>query len=389
MAKVKDYIMGTAKYKIIYIIDSLGPGGAERMTFSIINKFDKEKFDIRVCVLQVQHGNPVAKELESIGIPVDLLNIPTLRHPANLPKILYYLYKHRPNLIHTQLEFANIFGNLASFLLQIPSVSTLHTLGNEDKGTAFLRNRLMWLCQKYFCSRIIAVSESTRQHHIFYGKLPHKKILTLYNGIDLQSFGKYTLNDGKERKALLGIPENMTVLLTIAVLRELKGIQYMLKAIPEIVKKAPDIRYLIVGDGPYGETLKSLVESLKIEDYVIFTGQRKDIPELLDICDIFVLPTLTEALPTVLIEACAAQKAIIASNVGGVPEILTEGINGHIIPPADSQSLIHACLNLIQNKVQREAMSIAGLQVAKQKFDIQQQISSLEKLYEGLIENGR
>lgn len=381
--------MNTAKHKIIWMIDSLGPGGAERMTFSIINNLDREKFDIRVCALQVQHGNPVAKELESIGIPVDLLNIPNLRHPANLPKILNYLRTYRPHLIHTQLEFADIFGNVAGFLLHIPSVSTLHTLGNPDQGTAYWRNKIMWLCQKYFCSRTIAVSESTRQHHILYGKLPAQKVITVYNGIDLPSFGKQNPDSVKEIRHFFDIPENVTVLLTIAVLRELKGIQYMLEALSKIIKQVPNVRYLIVGDGNYDETLKAMAKSLGIQEYVIFAGQRRDVPELLGLCDIFILPTLTEALPTVLIEACAAQKAIIASSVGGVPEIVTDGINGRLVPPADSQSLEKACLDLIPHKGQIEAMGLAGLQIAQEKFDIRQQILSISNLYQDLIKNGR
>lgn len=382
-------MMSTAKQKIIWMIDSLGPGGAERMTFSIIKNINRENFDIRVCALQVQHGNPVAKELEGIGIPVDLLNIPNLRHPANLPKILTYLNAHQPDLIHNQLEFADIFGNIAGFLLHTPSISTLHTLGNPNKGTAYWRNKIMWLCQKYFCSCTIAVSESTRQHHMLYGKLPAQKVVTIYNGIDLSLFRKQDHGTAEELRSFFGIPKNAPILLTIAVLRELKGVQHMLKAFAKIAEQDLGVYYLIVGDGDYGETLKSIAKSLGIQDRVIFAGQRRDIPELLNLCDIFVLPTLTEALPTVLIEACAAQKAIVASSVGGVPEIVKDGVNGYLVSPSDPQGLEKACLDLLQHKGRREAMGLEGLQIAQDKFDIRQQILSISNLYQGLITNGR
>lgn len=378
------------KTRVIWIIDSLGPGGAENITLSLMKNFDKEKFDLRVCVLQVREENPIAKKLEQASIPVDLVSVPTLRHPTNLPKIISYLLKYRPQLVHTQLEFSDILGSLGAKLLGIPSVSTLHTVGlinpKEDQS-AHWRNELMWFCQRYFMSCVIAVSDDTRNFHVKEGRLPKNKVITLYNGIDLSLYKDFSQTKLEITKASLGLPINATVLLTVAVLREQKGIQYMIKAMPTILENVSNLYYLVVGDGEYRETLENLTHSLDLDKYVLFTGHRLDIPEILAAGDIFVLPTLTEALPTVLMEAMAAKKAIVASNVGGVPELVTDGVNGLLVPPAAPSELSKTCLHLIQNEELKNNMSNAGFSIVKNQFTIQLQVDKLSNLYMELINN--
>jgi glycosyltransferase involved in cell wall biosynthesis len=377
--------------RIIWIIDSLGPGGAEQLTLSILKHFDKEKFELRVCTLQVRLGNPIAGKLEEAGIPVDIVLVPVLRHPANLPKIIWYLLKQNPNLIHTQLEFSDILGGLAARLLGIPSVSTLHTVGlpdPQDGQTANWRNNLMWFILRNFTSRIIAVSEDTRQFHIKEGKIPAEKVLTIYNGIDTSAFINSKQNEFEKLRESFGFPFDATVFVTVAVLREQKGIQFMLRAMPAILAEVPNSYYLIVGDGNHRDSLQEIVNSLKLEKNVFFTGHRSDIPEILGISDIFVLPTLTEALPTVLIEAMAAQKVIIASNVGGVPELVTNGVNGFLVRPANLDELAVSCIKLARNKPMSNAMAANGFEIASKRFTIQQQIKELSNLYEELIKDG-
>jgi glycosyltransferase involved in cell wall biosynthesis len=374
------------KIKIIWIIDGLGHGGAERLTLSILEKFDRTRFDIRVCALQVRQGNPIAQALEAIGIPVDLVPIPNLRNPANLPRLIQYLRTHRPHLIHTQLQFATILGSIAARLLGIPNITTLHTLDKPEEGTSFWRNQIMWTILRFFCDRVIAVSESTRQHHMRFGKIPAEKIFTIYNGLDLQKFKPLDTQAHAAKRKDLGLELNAIVAVTVAVLRAPKGIQFMLEAMTQLCKKNPDLQYLVVGDGDHGPALKEIVKKHNLEKQVIFAGQRNDIGDILAVSDFFVLPTLTEALPTVLIEAMASQKAIIASAVGGVPEMITTGVNGLLVPPADPSALAKACQQLIDNMPQRAAFAAQGLNICQEKFDLRVQINALETLYQNLLE---
>src|SRR5215211_621078 len=368
---------------IIWMIDGLGPGGAEQLMPATLKHLKDAGYNIRICALQVRSGNPIAEELTLIGIPVDLIPVPTLRHPLNLFRILRYLRRYQPQILHTQLEFSDILGTVAARILGIPTVSTLHTLDTfEEKKSATWRLKLRWFVLRNFCKKILAVSEKTRTHHLQSGRLGAKKLITLYNGIDISRFKNIDKSVQYQLKQSLKLPAQSQIIITVAVLREPKGIQYMLKAMANILDQVPNAHYLIVGDGAYGPPLRALVTELAIQKYVTFAGHRTDIPALLSISDVFVLPTLGDALPTVLIEALAAEIPIIASNVGGVPEIIENEVNGLLVPPADSDALTRACLKLIQNHELTARIIQAGNSVVQERFNIGVQVEQLSCIYE-------
>lgn len=377
------------KTRVLWIIDSLGHGGAERMTLSILEKFNREKFDLRVCTLQVKQGNPIGKELEKIGIPVDVVEIPVLRRLSNLPKLIIYIKKHDPDIIHTQLEFADTLGSIASKLLGKPCISTQHTLGNPQSGSDYWRNQLTWFSLRNFSTKVIAVSEDARKFYIQKAGIPNNKVVTIYNGIDLTRFTAVEAEVIHQKRETFKIPEGSVTFVTIAILREPKGIQYMLQAMPHILEKIPNFHYLVIGDGEYGETLKQLANSLGVDKNVIFAGQRKDINEILQISNCFVLPTLTEALPTVLIEAMAARKAIIASRVGGIPEMVTDGENGLLVEPGKYEDLAKTCIKLAQDVGLRDSMASKGNTIVQEKFNIENLVETISKTYLEAIKNAK
>jgi glycosyltransferase involved in cell wall biosynthesis len=230
----------------------------------------------------------------------------------------------------------------------------------------------------------VAVSEGTRQHHLRVGQLSPDKVVTLYNGIDLLHFNGHRRGQQTCKKDF-GIPEAALLLTTVAVLRPAKGIQYMIEALPTILEVVPQTYYLVVGAGEHEQSLKTLVKEKGLTERVIFTGVRNDVPDLLALSDIFVLPTLDEALPTVLAEAMAAEKPIVVSAVGGVPEMVTDGANGFLVPPADPARLVAACIQLLQHPDQAHAMAQTGRDIVEQRFNIRNQARRLGDLYQEVL----
>ena len=375
------------RYRIAYLIDGLGMGGAERLMVPVLKTLDRNRFEPRVCVFQVRDGNPIADELQANGIPVDLLHIPYLRDWTALPRLRKYLKAFQSDLVHTQLEFADTLGNMASKWLRLPSVCTVHTMPSQDmsvKSKAHQQVELFAL--RYFCDKVISVSEVARQYHIAISNSAPEKVVTMYNGIDLTPYQQ--IDADRERESVrrdLGIPLDGIVLTTVAVLSEPKGIQYMIRALPSMLESFPNAYYLIVGDGAYRNALEEEVKTIGALDRVIFAGMRKDIPRMLSASDIFVLPTLTEALPTVLAEAMAARLPIIASAVGGVPEMIVDGENGRLVKAGDVQELADAGKSLLVGPALRKRMGETGWQVVNQKFNITEQVRRLERLYLDLI----
>jgi glycosyltransferase involved in cell wall biosynthesis len=165
------------------------------------------------------------------------------------------------------------------------------------------------------------------------------------------------------------------------VLRPQKGIQYMIRALSAVLASNPNTYYLVVGNGSHRDVLIEEVSKFDVKDRVIFAGMRKDVPRLLTASDVFILPTLTEALPTVLAEAMAAKLPIIASRVGGVPEMIANGQNGCLVEPEDVEDLAQACIDMLANPEKRAGMSAEGWKIVNQKFNIENQVDQLEALY--------
>src|SRR3972149_2961323 len=148
------------KYKIAFIIDGLNMGGAERLMVPLLKHLSRMDFDPYVCALQSKGGNPLADEIRALGIPVDCLHVKHLRDITALPRLMDYLRGIQADLVHTQLEFSNILGNISATLLHLPSVCTIHMMPSLDVGNkAWLHQRVEWLALRYFCDHVISVSE--------------------------------------------------------------------------------------------------------------------------------------------------------------------------------------------------------------------------------------
>ncbi len=367
--------------KVIWIIDGLGHGGAEQLTGTIISHL-RNKFHVRVCALQVREDNPIAAQLESIGVPVDFVSIPRLRTLSNIPSLVTYLRKHSPDLVHTQLQFSDILGSIAAKILNIPTVSTQHVIEPLDAfNTAKMRQSLNWFCLKYISKTVIAVSEQTRQYIITQGKIDPSKVITIHNGIEVDKFNSISKEKSNSIREKHLISPKDKLILSVAVLRKQKGIQYMISALPEILKSVPNLKYLVVGDGSYYSQLSKIVEEKKVQKSIIFAGHQPNVPEYMAASDIFVLPTEIDAFPTVLMETLAAKCPSVASNVGGVPEIIEHETTGLLVPPQNPEALSTSCLRLLQNPELANAIAENGYKAVTEKFDISVQINNLEKLY--------
>jgi glycosyltransferase involved in cell wall biosynthesis len=372
------------KYKIAFVIDALSMGGAERLMVPILQHLDQATFDAYVCALQSKDGNPMAQEIRRLGIRVDCLEIRHLRDLQALPRLRRYLKQTGADLVHTQLEFANILGNLSAKLLHLPSVCTIHVMpALEVKTKKKFHQKVEWFVLRRLCDRVISVSEEARQYHLQISGAPARRVTTLYNGIDLAQFAAVDRERARrDVRAEFGLPPAAKLLTTVAVLRPQKGIQFMIQALPAVRAAHPDAYYLVAGSGAHQGALVEASVNAGVQERVIFAGMRSDVPRLLAASDVFVLPTLTEALPTVLAEAMAARVPIIASRVGGVPEMVTDGQNGCLVPPGDVDALVNACTTLLRESETRAALAARGWEIVNERFNIERQVDQLEDLYQ-------
>lgn len=373
---------------VVYLIDHLGMGGAERLLALYLRHLDVERFRPRVCVFRERDGNPLAPEIRSLGVPVDTVPVRHLRDVRAVPRLAAYLRRNRTDLLHTQLEAAGTIGTITARLSGIPNVCTLHTLDEIRPGEkAGRRLAAMWWALRHFADRIVAVSEWARQHYLRTARFRPEQVIALHNGVALAPYARAEC-DGVARERIrreLQIPANARLIMTVAVLRRPKGIQYLIEALPHILTRIPDAHYVIVGAGDFDRELRELSAAHRLDSQVTFAGARTDIPDVLAAADLFVLPTLDDALPTVLMEAMAASRPIVASRVGGVPEMVEHERNGLLVPPADPEALAQACGRLLEQPELMKGFGRAGRAIAAERFDVTRQISRLADLYTELM----
>jgi len=314
-------------------------------------------------------------------IPVVDLGIARLRQHDGYRRVARLIDEVSPHLVHTQLEFSNVLGIIAAHRRGIPAVSTLHTLDRPQTGSRDARRfRLMaWVLRRY-ADRVIAVSESARIHHLAVAGLDPGRVITVHNGIDLGDFTAAPGTGAAVRKEL-GIPAAAPLLTTVAVLREPKGLQHMITGMPAVIDQVPDARYLVVGDGDHRPLLEQLAAAVGVAERIFFAGARRDVGRILAATDVFVLPSLTEALPTVLAEAMAASLPVVATSVGGTPEMVEDGHSGYLVPPGDPAALTATVSRLLANPLQAAAMGRAGRRVAEARFDLRRQAAELVEEY--------
>lgn len=367
--------------RVVFLIDSLGWGGAERLLLQYLPHLRSEGFEPVVCAMHERSGNPVAEEIGRLGIPVETVPVERLRDPTALPRLVRYLRGRGADVVHTQLEFADGLGSVATRLAGLPSLSTLHTMYESPRWSrSWWRNRLGDLALGGLATAIICVSDEAHRHYEAHRPYPRRKLVTLRNGIDLARF-EAAAGEGPAVRRELGIAADAPVLASVSVLRRDKGIQHMIAALPRVAAEVPGVVYLVVGDGDHRPALEAAAAAGALATRVVFAGSRTDVPRVLSACDAFVHPTLLDALPTVLAEASAAGLPIVASRVGGVPEMCLDGRNGLLVPPGDEGALADACLRLLREPGLAARMGAQGREVARERYDIRTQAARLCDLY--------
>ena len=288
-------------------------------------------------------------------------------------QIIKLLRNYNIDILHPHDNLSKIMGGLAVKLTGGKVVAHCHDLLQES-----LVDRLLLFYQLIFMDRIIAVSDSVKGLFMVFGKTPDK-VCTIPNGIDMNNFNNVVKRDLKKE---LGINNEDTVIGIIAVFDTCKGHVYLFRAIKKLVSGGMNsIVCLVVGDGRTGDELRAFVKREGLNQHIRFLGYRNDVPELLSVMDILTIPSLQESFGMAALEAMAMKVPVIATMVGGLPEIVDEGKTGMLIPPADVDALYKALKYLIQNRELRGKMGEAGRDRVRERFSTANSVRKTERVY--------
>lgn len=365
-----------AKIHVMHILPSLETGGMENGVVNLANRIDKNKFTISICCLNGL--GPLTERLQDNIKVINLNQKPGKAWilPVSLSKIFR---QHTVDIIHTHNSFAGIYGILGGKLF-----SRCIILHGEHGMIDFMdgyRKRL----KKFICSftdRVTTVSEGLKEDvHAMWG-IPEEKIVVIQNGVDREKFRKINISTIRDIKKSLNIMENEIILGTVGRLSDQKNYPFLLQAIKEIRSSDRKVKLVIVGEGPLRSELERMVDRLSIESNVIFLGERKDIPELLSIMDIFLFPAYKgEGIANVLLEAMSIGVPVVSSDIKGNIEVVENDKTGFIFPSNNLQIFINKINQLIDNSQLRSNFSTASIDRINKMFSLERMINDYEECY--------
>jgi len=362
--------------KVLHISHDLEFGGLQQVVVNLSRNMDKNKYSL--SVLSLAEDGPLRPALEKEGIPVVSLNI---RAPDYLTfaKISRHLSSQRWDIIHTHNTQPFIEGGLGCFLT-IPNVPLIHT----DHSRIFPFKKRYMLAERvmsYHAKKVVAVSQSTADDLVDKVGIPRRKITVIHNGVDTEKFANASRDDGLLQRPMA----NEKIVGVVGRLVKGKGIQYLIEAVSVLLAGRMNVRLVVVGDGEYRKELINLATELGILNQISFVGSRTDVEKFYKIFHVFVLPSLSEGLPVVVLEAMAAGCPVVLTDVGGAREIVRDSFSGLIVPPQSTESLSHAIRSILTSVGMAETLSNNGLEIVRSKFSLDAMSQAYAELYNNYV----
>lgn len=327
----------------------------------------------------------LASEIRKLGIPVTVLSEEQHNSLGLYMKMVTLLTRQRPNVVHTHKYKDNILGATAAATVGIRTVvRVVHGMTEPFSGMAYVKMMGYELMDRLVTfvkvKKLIAVS-SDIQTALGQRYGPHR-VVQIHNGINLE---KIRLSQDRESmRAALGIQPGDQVVGTVGRLSPIKGHDILLRAASSMVRKMGNVKFLIVGDGPLMSALTKLIHDLGIEKEIILAGQRHDVYDLVNCMDIFALPSIHEGIPMVLLEALALSRPVVASRVGGIPEIVMDGTSGLLFAPGSVTELEARLGAILRDRWYASKLGQAGRARVEEEFTATLMAKRTADLYSSL-----
>jgi glycosyltransferase involved in cell wall biosynthesis len=378
------------RLRVVTLVDHLGTsGGGERLAMEISKRLDRTRFEAIHCASRYdpEHAGPAtraaAAELEEAGVRVLGLGRTSARSVGEWKPLVSLLRREGVEVLHAHKFGSNVWAALLGRLGGVPAIlAHEHTWSFEGQPLRrFLDRELIARGTDAF----IAVSTDDRRKMIEIEGIKPEDVTFVPNGIDPVPEG-----DGARVRAELGIGPDAPVVVAVAVLREQKALDVLIRAAASLLADHPDLRVLIAGSGPEEERLRALTGSLGAENAVTLLGIRADVPDLLAAADVAALSSDYEGSPLAVMEYMDAALPIVATRVGGVPDLVEDSVNGLLVEPQDPAALQAALGRLLGDREAAAEMGRRGRERRRSEFTIDRTVRTLELMYaEILARKGR
>lgn len=373
------------KYKIVHIISNLSLGGAQILLFDIMCKL-KEYKDLELTLITIDSGEYIEK-YNNAGIKVIDIGEKGLVNLKIYFKLKKILKSIKPDIVHTHLNKADFYGRIAAKRSNVPLIiSTCHNYSTTHTGADINKKSFFDVIDNfvinYSKSSLIAISKLVKQYLINRNPAYEKITEVIYNGINPDK-SKYKLSEGEMLKLRSenNIDSDDFVISVIGRLDKQKGHLLFLESVKETLHRNKKIKILLIGDGSLRDQIESFIKENDLGNQVIMKGFQPDSEPYIEISDLICVPSLWEGFGLVIIEGMIKKKIILASDVGGIPEIITDGFNGFMFESQNSKSLEDKLTYIIKHKDESVKLKENAMDTVKEKFDVKRNADLYYELY--------
>ncbi|HEV8339065.1 MAG TPA: glycosyltransferase [bacterium] len=377
---------------ILHCLDGLGIGGAERQLILLLRHRPVEMADHVVC--HVGPRKELSEEIRAMGIPVVDLSGGRRYSLLALFRLVRLAHRLRPSLIHADHDYGKLYARFASRILHIPLLATMGLTASNPwrhpllPARLSLTRRLLYLIERtgarVATDHTMAISQTVMRDLIRKG-VPPARISVVYRGLNLAEFPRLAETERETLRHSLGVQGSAPLLINVARLIRRKGQEAVIRAMPAVRSRFPGAKLLLVGDGPARERYREIVAAERLEEAVVLLGTRRDIPRLLQAADVFVFPSLREGTGVALLEAMAARRPCVVSDVPVFREILGEEGAGVFVPIERPDLLAEALIDVLGDPARLTEMGRGAREIIEERFDIERNAQEFARLCQWLI----
>jgi glycosyltransferase involved in cell wall biosynthesis len=370
--------------RVLIVIDDLRRAGAQRVIVQEIQALHPDRVDFHVVALAHITEPNFTRELSQLGVGLDYLPGWGLLDPRRVLALRRLISRLEPDLVHTHLSYANILGALAATLAGRPVIVSLHNVDINQLRWPSAKRSLEGFIIGHWAACIVVVCASLRVPTTRNFDVPLYRTVVVPNGIDPATIRLSGDFDRTRKREELGVSPGEKLMCTVARLEPSKGHRFLIHALAVLQARHIDdqIRLAIIGGGSEEDSIRQLIRSLSLSDRVVLLGIREDVSEIIAASDLFVLPSLNEGLSQALLEAMALSTPVIATNVGGTPDIVAPGHTGWRVVPGQPVALADAIQQALGRPDTAAAYARAAHTLATQGFSLQSHLSRLQSVYD-------
>jgi glycosyltransferase involved in cell wall biosynthesis len=358
-------------YPVVVMVTSFDIGGTERQTVELVRRLDRDRFRVHLACF---HRRGALLADVPATLPVEAFPLEGFHTRAGVLQLMRFARWCRrigARLVHTCDLYANTFGLPGARLAGVPA-----RIGSRREILTGDKTRLQLAGQRvaYRLAHAVVANSAAAAEQLLREGVPDRKVHLIPNGVDASRFaGSFTARPLR-RVAM------------VANLRAEKGHDVLIDAAPQILEAHPDAEFVLAGEGPHRDALMERARRRGVADRIQFLGQCRDVPAVLAGADLFVLPSRSEALPNAVIEAMAAGLPVVASNVGGIPELITDGVSGVLVSPGDPRALAGAVIGVMEEPGRAVQMGREARDFVTRELGFGRLVARIEALYLSAIE---